>query len=424
MPIEFVGAFESCYMPQHDVDIFETSGHTERWADDMMLLRASGVTRLRYPIRWHRIEEQPGVYNWAETDEVLEFLQTEGFSPIFDLLHHMSYPRWLTRGFGDSRLGGAYLRFCEAFALRYPWVTDYTLLNEPFTTIFMCGHQGIWPPHGLGLQSFIDMCRNVLPPLADAMRMFKDLLPAASHLYVEPCEGHTASVPEAEPAAALRNDRRFFILDLLQGVEMDTARPFVAEVIAAGGEDLLGIEGAEIDVLGLDYYAHMEWSFSDEDGICPSPEPQGLTALIMQYWERYGIPMILGETNIRGFPSDRASWLKYTLEACENARTAGASMEGYCWFPFIDSLDWDSLLARADRHIDPVGVYWLDENLTRHDSVMAESYRMAAGGAPASELPAYRFLPPCDEWVAGLLPQMAHWEWQDPVSDGTYEVVA
>lgn len=421
MSIEFVGAFESTYMPQHDVDILETSGHTERWQEDLKLMRSCGVTRLRYPIRWHRIESEPGLYDWSEPDRILGYLQQEGFSPIFDLLHHMSYPRWLTLGFGDARFGEAYLRFCEAFALRYPWVTDYTLLNEPFTTLFLTSHEGIWPPYGKGMTSFVAACRNVLPPLAQAMRMYRDLLPNASHLYVEPCEGHSASVTEAEPRAALANDRRFFVLDLLLGLEMDPNRPFVGDVVAAGGEDLFEIEGNPIDVLGLDYYAHMEWSFATDCSTCPSPQPHGLSALIMQYWERYRMPMILGETNIRGFPSDRASWLKYTLEACETAKAAGASMEGYCWFPFVDSLDWDSMLARADRHIDPVGVYWLDEKLTRRDSCMVDSYRMAAAGAPSSDLPAYRFLPPCDEWLAGLLPQMSHWDWQDPVLDTSKE---
>ena len=35
---------------------------------------------------------------------------------------------------------------------------------------------------------------------------------------------------------------------------------------------------------------------------------------------------------------------------------AGAPLGGYCWFPFVDSVDWNSLLARADGCIDPVGV--------------------------------------------------------------------
>ncbi len=95
MRIEFIGAFESTYMPQHDVDIVETSGHAERWREDLLLLRSTGVRRLRYPIRWHRIEPAPGERHWEATDRVLGFMREAGMAPIVDLVHHTSYPRWL-----------------------------------------------------------------------------------------------------------------------------------------------------------------------------------------------------------------------------------------------------------------------------------------------------------------------------------------
>ncbi|MDQ4149633.1 MAG: family 1 glycosylhydrolase [Actinomycetota bacterium] len=400
-------------MPHHDVDIVETSEHDIRFRDDLALMKQCGVTRLRYPIRWHRVEAEPGMFDWRHTDEVLGYLVDEGFSPIVDLLHHTSYPNWLS-GFDDPRFASAYLRFCEAFALRHPEVKEYTLVNEPFTTLFLCGHEGIWPPYGKGMKSFVALARNLLPPLSEASRMYRDLLPEARHLYVEPCEGHSASVVEAEAFAVMANDRKNFVIDLLLGRELGPDRPFVAEVMAAGGEDLLSIPPGNIDTLGLDYYAHMEWSHGELCGTCPSPHPLGLAALILEYWDRYRMPLVLGETNIRGYASDRASWLKYTLEQCELAQAAGADLTAYCWFPFVDSLDWDSLLANADRHIDPVGVYWLDESLERHESVMSHAYCKAAAGARSSELVGYNFRPPLDEWLKGLLPQMSHWEWQEP----------
>jgi beta-glucosidase/6-phospho-beta-glucosidase/beta-galactosidase len=413
--LEFIGAFECSYMPAHDVDVIETSQHAIRRNSDLALLASCGVSRVRYPIRWHRIERSQGEYDWSETDEVLGHLQERGLRPIVDLLHHTAYPIWLT-GFDDPRFGSAYLKFCERFAKRYPGTAEYTLFNEPFTTMFLCGHEGVWPPYGRGLESFVALSNNVLPAFFEATRMFRDLLPKASHVYVEPCEGHAASITEGNVWSKLANDRRFFIIDRLLGRDLDSSAPFAAELsVVEGGDRLLELPAGNLDVLGLDYYAHMEW-FHADDGAASSPSraPLGLAALIKQYWERYGLPLIIGETNIRGYASDRASWLKYTLEQCELAQSAGANLSGYCWYPFIDSLDWDSLLANADGHIDPVGVYWLDENLDRHASVMSEAYTLAAKGAPSSALPAYRFQPPVDEWLAGLLPQMENWDWQDP----------
>lgn len=433
MSLSFIGAFESTYLPAHDVDILETSDHARRWRADLALLRDCGVTRLRYPVRWHRVEPQPLAYDWSSTDEVLGFLHDEGFEPIVDLVHHTSYPRWLAGGFADPGFGPAYLRYCEAFARRYPWVREYTLFNEPFATLFLAGHEGIWPPYGRGMEALVSLFANVLPPLATASRMYRDLLPAGRHVYVDTCEGHSATDDHAGPFAAMANDRRFFVLDALLGRLGSDERPFVREVLQAGGEDLLAMEPGHVDVLGLDYYAHSEWCFSTRpaslrpasspsgltthpvfDGAVPSPQPVGPAALILEYAERYEFPLILGETNVRGASSDRATWLKYTLEQCELAQRSGAPLEGYCWFPFIDSLDWNSLLARADRCIDPVGVYWLDEGLERHASSMSRSFRRAASGVPSEELPAYKLTPEVSEWVSALLPQMAHYRWLEP----------
>ena len=149
----------------------------------------------------------------------------------------------------------------------------------------------------------------------------------------------------------------------------------------------------------------------------PAAAPIPLAAQIVEYWERFGLPCMLSETNIRGFASDRASWFKYTLEQCEQARDAGVAIEGHCWFPFVDSADWDSLLFRCEGNIDPVGVHWLDGDLDRRPSSMSQAYAAAAAGAPAADLPAYRFQEPVGTWLRGYLPHMSHWDWQDPPAD-------
>ena len=413
--IEVLGAFESVYLPEHDIDVVESTGHATRWRDDLLLLRSCGVRTLRYPVRWHRVEGEPGCFDWADTDRVLGWIADQGMSPIVDLVHHTSHPRWLRDGFADPRFGDAMLRYYEAFARRYPWVGAYTLFNEPFGTLFLCGSEGIYPPRLRGTGGFVEVVRNVLPAIGEGSRMLRDLLPEARHVYVDTCERHSAARPEAVAYTEYANDRRFVLIDLLLGRDLDPRRPFLHDLVESGGEDLLDMEPGHVDVLGLDYYAHSQWQFTGHRlGTGTSPCPGRLDDLIAEYWERYRLPVMLGETNIRGHPSDRASWLKYTLEQCESALARGVPVQGYCWFPSIDSCDWGSLLNRADRAIDPVGVFWLDQALARHDSSMSRSFAMAAIGVPAAHLPAYRFRRPVLDWLRGYLPQMAHWDWQDP----------
>jgi beta-glucosidase/6-phospho-beta-glucosidase/beta-galactosidase len=441
--LPIIGAFESTFMPAHDVDILETSGHVARWREDLELLRAHGVTRLRYPIRWHRIEELPSHYDWRHTDEVMGHMRVEGFEPIVDLVHHTSYPRWLTGSFADPRFPDAYQRFCEAFAQRYPWVREYTLFNEPFATLFLSGHEAIWPPYEHGTTGFVRLLRNVLPAVAAVSRAYRELLPTGRHVWVDSCEGHTGLDTAGEKLAGVANDRRFFALDAMLGRATDRDRPFVAEIVAAGGADLLEMEPGHIDVLGLDYYAHHEWSYREGsaplpdaiarrephpfgpghpqrhavEGHTPSPAPDGLAALATQYFEHAGLPMILGETNIAGAPFDRTTWLKHTLEQCEQARGAGVPLEGYCWFGFLDSLDWCSLLAENEGSIDPVGVIWLDEHLERHESSVSRAYAAVARGARAADLPAYRLTRGMAASITGLLPLMSHFDWLEPPLD-------
>ena len=415
MAIEIIGGFESTYLPAHDRDVLETTRHDARRASDLALLRGLGITRARYPIRWHRVEREPGTYDWADADAAMAALDDAGIAPILDLVHHTSYPQWLERGFADPRFPDAYVAWCTAVARRYPAVREYTLFNEPFSTLFLAGHEGIWPPYERGMPGFVALLRNVLPAIGEASRRVAALLPDARHVWVDTCERHTSDGSRSGGAyASYANDRRFFVLDALLGGAGDLDRPFVADVLAFGGEDLLELEPARVDVVGLDYYAHSQWHFTARGGETPSPEPAPLASLIVEYAERYGRPLALTETNIRGFASDRATWLKHTLEQCEIALEAGVQVEGYCWFPVVDSCDWDSLLYRCDGNVDPVGVWWLDAELERRASSMASAYALAAGGAPARDLPAYRLRRPVADWLQGFLPQMRGWRWDDP----------
>ena len=420
-PVPFIGAFESTFQPAFDTDVAETTAHVARWREDIDLLRKCGVAELRYPIRWHRVEREPGCFDWRSTDEMLAYIRDSGLRLIVDLLHHTSYPLWLG-GFADPAFGPTFLRYVRAVAERYPWIAGYTLFNEPFTTFFLSGHEGIWEPHYRGLNGFVTVASNVMPALTAAGRLCRELLPDARHVHAEVCEHHTATASGGLTVAEYANDRRFLLTDLFLGHSIDDRRPFVADMLAAGGEGLLALEPGRIDVLGLDYYAHNQWAW-EASGIgttCP-PAPLPLSDVIGQYWERYGLPCILGETNIRGYPSDRATWLKYTVGQCERARDAGVPVEGYCWFPFVDSCDWNSILCRCDSSIDPVGVYWLDEELARRPSSMSAAYRLAASGASSAALPAYKLQRPVSRWLTGWLPQLAGWDWVPPPAD---EVVA
>jgi beta-glucosidase len=346
---------------------------------------------------------------------VLHHLRDHGFRPIVDLVHHTSYPRWLEGGFADPRFRTAYLRYTEEFARRYPWVQEYTLFNEPFSTLFLTGHEAIWPPYHEGLDNFVAQILNVIPAVAEASRAYAELLPGAKHIWVDTCEHHTGTGAGGSAYATMANERRFLVLDSFLGKHggrgYDPDGPMAGPLREAGGEKLQELEPGRIDVLGLDYYAHCQWHFDDKGGSPNTPYPLPLAQQIYLYWDRYRLPCLLTETNIRGRTSDRATWFKYVLEQCERARQMGVPLDGLCWFPVIDSTDWASLLFRNDGHIDPVGVFWLDQELARQPSMMSDTYAKAAAGTPSRELPAYTLGEPVATWLRGYESQMSHWKW-------------
>jgi glycosyltransferase involved in cell wall biosynthesis len=409
----FIGGFESTYHPSAGVDALDVTGHAHHGDADLAHLFGAGVRHLRFPLRWQRIEPAPGVFVWDETDRALDRLRDRGAVPIVDLVHHTTYPDWLTDGFRGPDFGPALVRYAEAVAQRYPWLPAYTLFNEPFATLFLAGHEALWPPYDRGMAGFRRLLLAVLPGLSEAAARWRELLPAAHHVWVDTAEHHTGT-GLGTAHAALCNDRRHVVLDLALDHDLDLRRPFLRQLVADEGEALLELPPLRVDVLGLDYYSHSEWFYDERGSHAPSPWPVGFAAVAEHYAGRYGLPMLLSETNVRGTPGDRMSWLRYTLEQYELALSRGVPLHGYCWFPHVDSADWDSLLARCAGRADPVGVLSLGADGAREATHFTRVWAQAAAGAAVQELPAPRFQPPCDDQLSGLLSQLPHWPWQDP----------
>ena len=450
--MEFMTGFESTYIPQHDVDVVTLTGHDERYADDLRLVKDAGVRRLRYPALWHQVEREPGRFDWAWTDATMAELRDLGLDPIVDLVHHTSFPGWIKEGMADPDFPRLHARWGAAFAERYPWVRRYTIFNEPFATTLFCGNTGTWYPFYTGKEHFYAMIVNVARSIRAATDAVLRVRPDAIIIHVDTCEGHAAvgcessgdllpdtdtmnhtpgpdietryreglSVEETDCLTFVRylNDRRFVFLDLLLG-RVDAAHPLFALLTRYAGREV--VEDfreypAHIDLLGLDYYAHSEYQFAPSGPICPSHAPVGFAALAREYHARYSLPFALTETNIRGFVSDRASWLKHMVEQCEELEREGLPFHGFAWFPFIDSTDWDSLLRDPRQNVDPVGIYWLDaERFDRHESILSEVFAgLARGRITGVDLPAFALMEPVSEHLAGYRRFMDHWDWEPP----------
>ena len=420
--MRFLSGFESTHIFGTGKDVLELTRHTEMVDTDLKLAAGCGLEQIRYSVPWHKIERVPGTYDWRWIDNALVHMKENGLRPILDPLHHTSFPQWLAGGFANKNFPLLYLRFVTALAERYPWASDYTVINEPFVTTWFCGHEGTWYPKYRGDAAFVPMLMNVVEAIVDVSRMLVKANPDIRLVHVEAAEKHRAVDIESEGHAEFHNNIRFLVQDMVLG-RADSDHPLYGYLTDNGADEerLASFRElpARIDCMGLDYYSHCELEWCRDGRIYPNQTPEGLVPTALEYAERYRLPIMLSETNVRGFVSDRISWLKFMVEQCNEieAKVGGLGLpfEGFCWYPFIDSTDWCSLVTKANGCIDPQGIIWLDSDYRRNESELSEIFRaLARGTATPEDIPAYRFSAPLDGHLHGFEDMMQHWNWREP----------
>lgn len=417
----FITGFEGTYIFGTGRDVLDTTEHATRFREDFELLAKDGIGAFRACIPWHHIERGKGSYDWRWTDAYLACAREFGLDVIADPLHHTSFPDWLAGGFADDAFVPHYLAFIEAFARRYAFVRRYTIVNEPYVTTWFCGSVAIWHPYREGPHHFAPMLRNVARAICEATERLDGIRPDMEFLHTESCEAHVAVDPESEAHAAQGNHMRFSLLDLMLG-RVDRGHPlhgyFTGHGVAEADLAWFAEHPARMDVLGLDYYSHSELAWA-RDGRRARHEVRGFASVALDYAERYRCPVMLGETNLRASIDSRISWLKYMVEQCEllQKRLAplGLPFRGFCWYPYIDSTDWDSLVRQANRNIDPQGIYALDASFERRPSELSEIYaalakgEIGSAGIPPRPFDDYALN---DRGVRNYLPQM-RWAWAE-----------
>ena len=133
-------------------DQLERNGHAHR-ARDLDCFADLGVHALRYPVLWERTAPC-GLENadWRWADERLGRLRELRVRAIVGLVHHGSGPR--STSLVDPDFPEQLAAYARAVAERFPWVEDYTPVNEPLTTARFSGLYGFWYPHATDALSF------------------------------------------------------------------------------------------------------------------------------------------------------------------------------------------------------------------------------------------------------------------------------
>src|SRR6202012_3920370 len=102
------------------VDEMEKTDHYNRWQEDFILLKDSGIDYLRYGPPYYKTHVAPGKYDWEFSDKTFRRLKELDITPIVDLCH-FGVPDWLGN-FQNPEFPYHFAEYAYALARRFPYL--------------------------------------------------------------------------------------------------------------------------------------------------------------------------------------------------------------------------------------------------------------------------------------------------------------
>jgi dTDP-4-dehydrorhamnose reductase len=380
-------------------DQLERSGHALR-PGDLERLAGLGVRRLRYPILWERTApDDLSTFAWSWPDERMKQLRRLGLQPIVGLVHHGSGPRYtslLDTGFSEKLA-----HYAAAVAQRYPWVTEYTPVNEPLTTARFSCLYGHWYPHErdplLFAKAFLAQCRGIVL----SMRAIRAINPAAQLIQTEDL-GKTFSTPTLAYQAEFENERRWLTYDVLSGrLESQTPMWDYFRWLGIEADELQWFLDNQVvpEVLGINHYITSErflderttrypthfqggngrHTYADVEAVrvCATGVA-GPKEILKEAWDRYQLPLAVTEIHLGCTREEQLRWVKEVWDAAVELRQQQIDVRAVTAWAAFGAFDWNSLLTHDAGCYEP-GVFDLRSPSPR-PTALSKMIRTLAGG--------------------------------------------
>jgi dTDP-4-dehydrorhamnose reductase len=394
------------------LDQLERCGHARR-VEDLELIAGLGARAVRYPVLWERTA--PGALEdagWTWADERLSRLRELGVRPIVGLVHHGSGPRHTS--LTDDDFPEKLAAYARAVAERYPWVEDYTPVNEPLTTARFSGLYGHWYPHGRDGLTFARALLTQLRGVVLAMRAVRGVNPSARLVQTEDL-GRTFSTPRLSYQADFENERRWLTFDLLTG-RVNDSHPmwhYLRWLGIGGGELAWFVENTcAPSVVGVNYYVTSERFLDDRVERYP-PQAHGGNgrdryadleavrvcaegvagprAMLREAWERYRLPLAVTEAHMGCTREEQMRWFAEVWSAACALKDEGADVRAVTAWALFGSFDWDSLVTKDAGNYEP-GAFDVRSPAPRATATVRMLRDLAEGGEhihPVLEAPGW-----------------------------------
>lgn len=324
-----------------------------------------------------------------------------GVAPIAGLVHHGSGPAWMPITHGDFPEHLA--EYAASAARRYPFIRDWTPVNEPVTTARFCGLYGHWFPHQRRDESFVRILLTECCATALAMRAIRVEVPDARLIYTD--DGGTVfSTERLDDQVVFENHRRDLALDLLTG-RVDGGHP-LGEYLMRHGASARELQWfrdhpTPPDVIGIDYYATSDRWLDDRverypaavaggNGVdtyadvaashhAPDWRP-GFREALQRLHGKYGRPVALTEVHLGCTREEQLRWLGEAWRGACDASQAGAAVEAVTAWALLGAHDWDSLVT-SERGFYESGAFDIRAPAPRPTALAHAVRELATAGA-------------------------------------------
>lgn len=347
------------------LDQSRLTGHHDR-PEDLDRLAGLGITALRFPLLWERVAPAGlDTAAWSWSDARLPRLRALGVRPIAGLVHHGSGPA--RTSLLDPGFATGLAAFASAAALRYPWIGEWTPVNEPLTTARFSALYGHWYPHARDEGAFWTALLNQIDGVRFAMAAIRAVNPQARLVQTDDL-GRTWATARMAEQAAFDNTRRWMTWDLLCG-RVGPDHPLWERLGRFGLYDRLrAIRDAPCppDVIGVNHYLTSDRfldhrirryprhviggngreAYADIEAVrVLSPAPNGLADALRDAWERYGLPLAVTEVHNGCTREEQLRWIAEGWNTCRTLRDEGLDLRAMTAWALFGNQGWNTLLT-------------------------------------------------------------------------------
>ncbi|WII71494.1 family 1 glycosylhydrolase [Bdellovibrio sp. 22V] len=344
------------------------NGHLTR-IEDLQLFAQMGAKRIRYPFLWEMVQPLPHIWDWRWTDERAAHLERLNLTPIAGFLHHGSGP--MHTNLLDPQFPEKLAFFARNVAERYPWIEDFTPVNEILTTARFSCLYGHWYPHQANDGAFIRALFNQCKATILSMQEIRRLNPRARLIQTEDM-GRTQSTEKLAYQRDFDNERRWLSFDLLSGL-VNTHHPmydYLTQSLHPDELKWLQDNACPPDILGINHYLLSNRFLDHRVDLYPSflhggnkfepyvdvgaidtgqAQPLPVKDVLQDVWNRYHRPIAVTEVHARGYRESQMRWLHEVWQAAVDLKNEGVDIQAVTAWSLLGSFDWNMLCTQDNR---------------------------------------------------------------------------